>query len=267
MANVIQERNTDRMGDAVLPILLSAKIAANTKIFKGAMVGLSTAAATKGQAVKGGASTAQSIVGIAEATVDNTGGAAEAMDVPIRAGVFKFANSAAADAIDKQHIGQVCYAVDDQTVALGDNGGARPEAGVIVAVTSDGVYVMLGIGTAGKTAGELATFMIDFIALTNAQVLQWTPRFAGKIKHISMSVSRAAAGAGGTCTMTTDIGGTPLTGGVLTPTLGTATQGAELNATAITGANQFKAGDVIHVVGSATTVFTAGNGTMVFHLG
>lgn len=84
-------------------------------------------------------------VGAFTATVDNSAGAAAAVKVPVEAGVFRFGNSAAGDAITKAEIGDTCYIVDDQTVAKTDGTGTRSAAGKIVDVDSYGVWVRMGL--------------------------------------------------------------------------------------------------------------------------
>lgn len=80
-------------------------------------------------------------VGRFEETVDNTSGADGAVNVNIRRGIFKYSNSASTDAITKAQIGDLCYLVDDATVAKTDATGTRSGAGYIVDVESDGVWV------------------------------------------------------------------------------------------------------------------------------
>lgn len=82
-------------------------------------------------------------VGRFEGTVDNSAGAAAAVKAKVRGGVFRFGNSAAADAITKAEIGDTCYLVDDQTVAKTDGAGTRSAAGKIVDVDSAGVWVRM----------------------------------------------------------------------------------------------------------------------------
>lgn len=77
--------------------------------------------------------------------VDNSAGAAAAVKAKVRSGVFRFGNSAAADAITKAEIGDTCYIVDDQTVAKTDGTGTRSAAGKIVDVDSAGVWVRMGL--------------------------------------------------------------------------------------------------------------------------
>lgn len=270
MGNITSERSVTRYGTGndVLPWKLNLPMAASTKILEGGMVAASTAAATAGQAVKGGASTAQMMIGIAEKTVDNSSGAAGALTIDVRSGVFNFANSGGADAIAAQHVGMPCYAVDDQTVALGDNAGARPLAGTIVMVDSTfGVWVAIGCGVSSSVPDMPVSLFIDLTTAANATLLTWTPQFSGKIKRISFTTSKPAAGAGAAVTITPNIAGTPLTGGVLTLTLGTVVAAAEIFATTITAGQMFSAGQTITLVGSSFTAFTAGSGTICLHLG
>jgi hypothetical protein len=270
MANITAERSVSRYGakSAVIPEIINLPMAASLKIWKGGLVSASTASATKGQAVKAGASLVQQVVGIATKTVDNSAGSAGALSIDVQAGDFWFTNSGGGDAIDLQHIGMPCYVVDDQTVALTDNAGARIVAGTIVSVDSVlGVLVIVGVGAAQNLMQGTIALALDLSSAANATLLTFTPQFNGRIKKITMSVNKAGAGSGATVTITPNIGGTPLTGGVLTPTLANTTLGAELTATGITGANYFTTGQAITLVGSAFTAFTAGNGTVYLHLG
>ncbi len=116
-------------------------VATNIKIFGGAIVMLNAT----GYATKGATATGQICVGRAEDLADNTGGADGAKTVNVRAGVFKFANSAAGDLITIAEIGDNCYIVDDQTVAKTDGTATRSVAGKIVGVDSDGVWVRTGL--------------------------------------------------------------------------------------------------------------------------
>lgn len=112
-------------------------VAAAAKIFAGSIVALNAA----GDAVPASAIAAQRTRGVAQETVDNTGGAAGAKSVPTRRGAYRFKNSTAADLIVRADIGNSCYVVDDETVAKTSNASARPIAGVIRDVDSGGVWV------------------------------------------------------------------------------------------------------------------------------
>lgn len=134
MTALAADRNTpERAGDEfVYPV------AATTKIYAGAIVMLNAS----GDATKGATATGQVCVGRADEQVDNTG-AAGAKTIKVRKGVFRWANSAAGDAITKAEIGDTCYIVDDQTVAKTDGTGTRSAAGTIVDVDADGVWVLV----------------------------------------------------------------------------------------------------------------------------
>jgi len=132
MAALGQDRNTPEKEGKILAL----PVGANKKIYAGALVVTNAGNAEPG-------STALNLVaqGRADARADNTGGAAGAIKVPVRKGVFRFNNSAAADLIAAADIGADCYIVDDQTVAKTDGGGTRSKAGRIFDVDAQGVWV------------------------------------------------------------------------------------------------------------------------------
>lgn len=131
---------TDRLGDDAIPPLLKLPVAAATKIYAGAMVMIDA-----GYAKPSATATGKLICGRAESTVDNSAGAAGDKVIAVRRGVFKWENSAAGDLIAQAHVGTVCYAVDDQTVARTDGTGTRSPAGIVLQVESDGVLVETGV--------------------------------------------------------------------------------------------------------------------------
>lgn len=137
MTALTKDRNTHRRDGEVF----NFGVAASTKIFAGAIVMLNAS----GYATKGAAATGQICAGRAEALADNSAGANADISVDVRSGVFKYANSAAADLITLAEIGDNCYIVDDQTVAKTDATATRSVAGKIVGVDSDGVWVRMGL--------------------------------------------------------------------------------------------------------------------------
>lgn len=137
MAALTAARNTkERSGE-----VFDFPAAATTKIHQGSIVALSA-----GYAAPGATATGRIAVGRAEQTIDNTSGAAGAVSVPVKRGIFKFGNSSAGDLIAQANVGADCYIVDDQTVALTNGGSTRSVAGKIVGVDSDGVWVQIGLG-------------------------------------------------------------------------------------------------------------------------
>lgn len=134
MTALTAERDTKRRDGKLMSLPMAA-----IKIFAGSIVCVSTAT---GYATKGATATTLVAVGRAEETVDNAAGNAGDLSIEVnRDGWFKFANSAAGDAIARDDIGKDCYVVDDQTVALTDGGATRSKAGKVRDVDADGVWI------------------------------------------------------------------------------------------------------------------------------
>lgn len=131
------DRNTRRAAGTVY----SGPVAAAVKCFAGALL----VRDASGNIKPGVTATGLVAAGRCAQYVDNSAGAAAALDVPYEAGVFRWGNSAAADAITKAEIGDDCYIVDDETVAKTDGTGTRSIAGKIVDVDDNGVWVATGI--------------------------------------------------------------------------------------------------------------------------
>jgi hypothetical protein len=115
-------------------------MAAAMLIYQGALVALNAT----GFASKGVTATTLKQFGRAEATVDNSAGAAGAKDIDVRPGIFRWANSAATDLITTNEIGTDCFIVDDQTVAKTNGTSTRSRAGKVVGVDASGVLVQMG---------------------------------------------------------------------------------------------------------------------------
>lgn len=127
------DRNTPRrQGDVI-----RGALAASTKVFAGALVMRNAA----GYLLKGATATGSVGVGRAEEQVDNSAGSAGDQSINVRPGLFLFKNSGSTDAITIAQIGDVCFIVDDETVAKTDGGGTRSPAGFVEDVDSQGVWV------------------------------------------------------------------------------------------------------------------------------
>lgn len=134
---------TDRLGDEAVPDLLRLKVAAGASCFQGGMAMLNSDGfvlpAEDGDALA-------VVVGRFERSYDNTDGDDGDLTAEVRQGVFKWANDTAA--VEQEHVGSFCYAVDDQTVS-DDGTGNRPVAGIVVQLEDDGgVYVQSGMAFA-----------------------------------------------------------------------------------------------------------------------
>jgi len=131
-------------------------------------------------------------VGMFAETVNNSTGVAAAVKVKVRRGVFRFGNSAAADLITKANIGDTCYIVDDQTVALTNGTATRSAAGKIVDVDSAGVWV------ANAAPDDLtATANLDFAAIAAAGSADLTIAVPGAWVGDAVSLGLPAAPAAG----------------------------------------------------------------------
>jgi len=133
MAALTADRDTVERGGSNL----SLPVAAAKKIYAGSLV----ARDASGNATPGAVATTLRGVGRAAETVDNSGGAAGDLAVPIDRGIFRFGNSASGDLIARADIGNDCYIVDDQTVAKTNGTSTRSVAGKVFDVDALGVWV------------------------------------------------------------------------------------------------------------------------------
>ena len=133
MSALTKDRNTPGRDG----LIVSLPVAASKKIFAGALV----ARDSGGNATPGATATGLLGAGRAEAQADNSAGAAGAVSVDVRKGVFRFANSSGGDLIARSEIGQPCYIVDDQTAAKTNGTGTRSVAGTVFDVDTEGVWV------------------------------------------------------------------------------------------------------------------------------
>ena len=177
--SLIADRNT-QMQDGEL---ISVPVATGVTIFAGALV----AANATGFAVPGAVSTALTYLGRAEEKVVNAG-ADGAKSVLVRRGkAFKFKNSGA-DAVTQAELGQLCFIVDDETVAKTNGNGTRSPAGAVVGIDTDGVWV----GGAGR--GNLsATGALDFASIAAAASADLTIAVAGAAVNDAVSLGLPAA--------------------------------------------------------------------------
>jgi hypothetical protein len=161
-------RITDVVGGVAIPRKNERPVRDAVTLYKGGMV----AADNAGDYVPAGHASAvtqcQGVLMEVTAIEETVTGAAASPRPTARltVGIFWFDNSAGDDAITATHLGQVCYAVDDETVALSDGNGSRYPAGTVTDVdATNGVAVsiipqipLLGASTVKRVA---ATIGID----------------------------------------------------------------------------------------------------------
>lgn len=142
---------------------------------------------------------------------NNSSGSAGDKYCDVKKGIFRWANSAGADAITNAARGQTCYLVDDQTVALTDASGARSAAGIIEDVETAGVWVRMGECEPKKRQTVKVT--VTDVSSAADSSLEYAP-FAGRIVKIWSVLGGAISAAD--ATVTPKIGSTAITGGALT---------------------------------------------------
>lgn len=133
MTALVQDRNTtEALGDGRQGAVGAAQL-----IYGGALVMRNAT----GFLIKGAAATGSIGAGRAEHRVDNAAGANGDAQLRYRSGIFRFANSAAADLITIADIGKACWIVDDQTVGRTSATTTRSRAGIVEMIDDLGVWV------------------------------------------------------------------------------------------------------------------------------
>ncbi|MCX7204748.1 MAG: hypothetical protein NT086_01930 [Proteobacteria bacterium] len=134
MAAITQDRNTPFKEG----VLIRVAVAANAKIFAGTLV----CASATGFATPGATAITLAYLGMADEFADNTGGADGAITVGIRRNrAFKWANDAG-DPVTQASVGRPCFVLDNQTVSKTNGTNTRSQAGTVVGVDADGVWVI-----------------------------------------------------------------------------------------------------------------------------
>lgn len=210
----------------------SADVYQSTTIYGGSIVCLNST----GYLVPGSTATGLVAVGRSNEQVDNSSGSSGDLACSFRMGVFSFGNSSSTDEITIAEIGDVCYIVDDQTVAKTNGSGTRSPAGKIMGIDEwGGVMVQIGVyasvdgdltaannlsdvaaaATARANIGaNLVVLTVPGILLDTAEVLYVVSPVAGDITEIYTGLRGAITT--GNPTITAGIEGTPVTGGVVT---------------------------------------------------
>lgn len=183
--------------------LLQVGVAAAAVILQGGMIVLDSGYARPARAGQGATDLLKladvadyRVIGMALKSV--TGGAGDGDEVvDVEFGTYLLGNSAGADIIAADDVGKLCYAVDDDTVALTSAGGTRPVAGVIREVGGDGVWVEIS-PAASAMAGRsvflpFAISETDTLAGTSAELVS---PVAGTIARLSVIVQKAVTTGG-----------------------------------------------------------------------
>lgn len=132
---------TYRQDHDAVPVPYKLGIAASTTLLAGTIWCKNAA----GYVVPATTATTLVCLGRGNKSWDNSTGANDAFDVDFEAGVFPWENSAGGDEITIADIGNLCFLVDNQTVAKTDGGSTRSKAGVVVDVIGTQVWVQMGL--------------------------------------------------------------------------------------------------------------------------
>lgn len=134
MSAITQDRNT-AMKDGEL---FEIAAAAGKKLPAGTMVCTNVA----GFATPGATAVGLAYIGRADNAVDNTAGTDGATAVLVRRGkAFKWANDGT-DPVKQANVGRACFIVDNQTVAATNGANTRSQAGTVIGIDADGVWVV-----------------------------------------------------------------------------------------------------------------------------
>lgn len=244
-----QDRNTPRLDGEFKSLGAAAQL-----IYGGALVCRNAA----GYAAKGAAALGMHGVGRAEERVDNSGGSPGDLSIRVREGVFRYANSAAADEITIAEIGKVAYVVDDQTVAKTSGPGTRSPAGIIVGVDELGVHVLLNEGVlAAYLAGRRFLVPVRVATLVGANVYRALSPFAGRVVKIWSVIEGVLTT--GDATLTAKINGAAIITGVITITQAGSAAG-DKDSCVPTAANVVAEGDELSLtVGGTNATATVAN--------
>lgn len=257
---------------------------AAVKVFAGSIGVINSS----GHLTKGSTATGLKCVGRINAQVDNSAGNAGAVNGEVENGIFRWKNSAAADAVTLAEVGTVCYIVDDQTVAKTSGTGTRSPAGIIEDVDSDGVWVRMGQDALVAPAGALLAASnlsdldtpataranlgggadkviltipdIDLVGAT-AEVKRIVSPVAGTIDKIYSVIDGALTT--GDATLTAKIGAVAVTDGVITVTQAASAAG-DVDSVTPSAAKTVAVGNVISItVGGTNDATKHGHVTLV----
>ncbi|HEY8035217.1 MAG TPA: hypothetical protein VIF37_06470 [Methylobacter sp.] len=231
---------------------------------------------SSGYLTKGSTATGLKCVGLINEQVDNSAGSAGDMNGTVENGVFRWANSAAGDAITLADVGNVCYIVDDQTVAKTSGSSTRSPAGIIEDVDSDGVWVRMGQDALVAPAGALlaASNLSDLASAAtargnlgggankmmleirdidlvgaNTEIKRVVSPIAGDIAKIYSVIDGALTT--GDATLTAKIGAAAVTGGSITVTQAGSAAG-DVDSVTPSAAKTVAVGDVLSITVGGT---------------
>lgn len=146
MAATSARQATKQMGNGPLPLCLALPNIASTTYIKGTIgcVQRSTGRAAPGSATAG-------LVAVGKIKDDYVTTTADATKIEIEPGVYLWANSSTTPLTVADRL-ELCYVEDNETVCAGTDGNTLAPAGIVIDVTSAGVWVLMGPGVVSAAA-------------------------------------------------------------------------------------------------------------------
>lgn len=225
-------------------------VAADTKLIKGGMYGLDA----DGNAVPLDSGSAAIARGEVMSTSDNTDGAAGDVKVRGRSGMFCFHVSGT---LNRTDIGNLVFALDDQTVSRDSDEGARPVMGLLLDFTAAGQAVV-AVGMPGATRAREYSQVFYVDDLVGTPVIGFVADRPFMIKGVK-SVLLGAALTTGNATLTLRAGAdgtTAVTGAVITIAQASSAVG-DVDTALATGASTVAENDFVNVLVGGTNDATA----------
>lgn len=208
MANITSPRDNGRiMTDAEF----SDPVKAGEKLIKGAMYGIDAS----GYAVSMESGVPAKARGEVMYTADNTNGGDGDLNVRGRSGIFKLHISGSS--LSRANIGDECFAVDNQTVHLSSDAGARPSMGRVVNVESGYAHVAVGPMSFNFTsaAAKKGVMVCPIDSMATGGVFRFPlPDEVVTITKLKSIINGALTT--GNATITAAINAANITGGVIT---------------------------------------------------
>jgi hypothetical protein len=202
-ASSVERLRKSRAGDHI-----NLPVKANSQILRGCMVmQIGLVAANAAAAASRAELDSIQVLGLA---VDSVVGGAADGDVRVqveRREVFQVANSAGGDEITVADIGELCFLVDNQTVAKTIGAGLRPIAGRIEDVDANGVWVNFQFARGPRRhVLQFAINETDTLAGTSQELLS---PVVGAITQLDVTVQKAVTTGGD---VTASVGGVAVDG-------------------------------------------------------
>ncbi len=243
------------------PVRLNMPVAAAIILYHGAALVMADGA----NAAKKPSNTAgERFIGFCGANkIDNSGGAAGDLRVDVLQPDF-FSPNAWSVTPAATEIGKDYFWQDDQTLGLTPTVNYAGTLSYIDKNSTPWIDARHAYGKSGAGRQEVITLPLQLLDLAAGTFKRVIP-YAFTLISTLFRTAKAATTAAKAATLTPDISGTPVTGGVMALTSANQnTIGGTVAGTAVTAANTGTAGQTLGVTASAVTAFVEGDGWVEF---